>query len=91
MEEPNNLTNICCEDIKTQADIICKETADKILKMKSQTTSKTFFVSLAHHFLERLIHLHNHPIKQLLTVLSKEMQAHFQGENEQDDPGLSWQ
>ena len=71
MEEVNNQSNLSSEDLKNNALTICKETAEKILKMKSQTASKTFFVSLAHHFLERLIHLHSNPIKQLLSALSK--------------------
>lgn len=71
MEELVNQVNLISEDIKTQAMMICKETAEKILKSKTQTASKTFFVSLAHYFLERLIHLHSNEIKKVLSILSK--------------------
>lgn len=71
MEEPVNQANLNLEDIKTYALVICKDTAEKLLKSKQQAASKTFFVSLAHHFLERLIHLHSNSIKQLFNSLSK--------------------
>ena len=71
MEELANPPNLSSEDIKAYALVICKETVEKLLKTKAHAASKTFFVSLAHHFLERQIHLHSIPIKQLLNTLSK--------------------
>jgi hypothetical protein len=72
MEEVDVSSNQAILSWKENANVICQEIASELIKLKGHSKSKSLFVSNAHHFLERLIHLHCSEIKRLLMVKAKQ-------------------
>jgi hypothetical protein len=73
IEEHPKSFNQGLEEIKIQAHLVCSEIAAEMIKLKGRCNSKTFFLSIAHQFLERLIHLHCTEIKNMLSVQAKRL------------------